>query len=1247
MSIPDENGPLYLLSLDGGGIRGVSELVMLDCIMRRLQKKKGLDELPKPCDYFDLIAGTSTGGLIAILLGRLRMTTQEALDAYDDVAETLFSRSNRKYLAKSQFKSTTLEDVVKEIVAQRSSSDLLKYQDKDEQKGKAFVCAIDEKELGAIHRLRTYNIDGTSDEGLKDCKVWEAARATTAAPLNFKPMTIQRDSDKTTYIDAALGYNNPVEQLLEEAGNIFHSKRTLGAIVSLGTGTRKLGLASPEDVNGLGYGLSIVATLKNETTDTERPHKRLQAKFKKFPNTYFRFNVPDGADEVKLAEWRKMGELKKLTTDYIGNEAVDQEINDLVEVLSKRKTAGLTLGHICLLDSKQLLMNSHLAQHMGTSSNFFTGRTKVLESLEDRFFLREPGERGRREFLICGMGGAGKTQIALKFVETKAKLLFKRCFWIDATDGATAQEGYQEFASEAFPDKEVTTVSMAAVQKWMADLDEEWLLVLDNSNEENMRQFVPPGNTGNIIYTSRRHNLAASLQPEWVAEVNDMEPEDAITLLLRTAGHIPYNRELRAEASPVVAELGCLPLAIDQAGAYIRRMGGSLSDYLALFKSQRQRLLQDPDFKGLLRDPRFKGTDPRNQAVYATFDISYNALREIAHEHEGSVKGEDARNALKILRLICFYHNDTLVLEMFDRASIWGERVAPKLNYPLGKGKDALDNLIAVRDNVWDSNPVMFGLMVLEDFSLVKWDHYRLHVSMHVLVHDWALTSIGKKDMARLAGYAKAILFGSISYDTHVESYRFHRRIYPHVEACLRRANMSQEDTRAQAGYQMKLGTLYEQSGQFESARDAFHKSIGLWKTERGPDDHLTLRAMSLLASLEKADGKLGEAAFVLLQILELRQMRIDDLSSRQDKRNPEDLKRQARRGVESDDDEQLLKRLRLKSAMDWAQLAVVYMGQSHLDAAEHAMLQTVEIRKAVAPETAAWAERHLTKIRLARAQDATYNLDDSPRADSRRSVEDARASLAEAIEEHGHDHRDTIRALGALAKAEMDAGNGEAAEEIAKEFARRCTEVYGEDGRKTLAAIELYSKVLQHNEQHIDAAGMRTLILTYSQRTLGIYHPDTIEALLKLGVGLGFQGRFEEAVIIATRAVELLEGIHGATHRAVLSFRKTLEIVKSNAARATPNTRRQMARDALRKYHEHGGGDHYVVDDDFVDRWANVVHLSMFWPTGIGEPEEVYFAERPPVVNSVVVAEEEEQQARPTQQELPLDRESLADEFA
>ena len=65
-----------ILALDGGGVRGLSSLLILKKLMQEVQRIKGDSNLPLPCEYFDLICGTSTGGLIAIMLGRLRMVRE-------------------------------------------------------------------------------------------------------------------------------------------------------------------------------------------------------------------------------------------------------------------------------------------------------------------------------------------------------------------------------------------------------------------------------------------------------------------------------------------------------------------------------------------------------------------------------------------------------------------------------------------------------------------------------------------------------------------------------------------------------------------------------------------------------------------------------------------------------------------------------------------------------------------------------------------------------------------------------------------------------------------------------------------------------------------------------------------------------------------------------------------------------------------------------------------------------------------
>jgi Patatin-like phospholipase len=73
-----------ILALDGGGVRGLSSLLIVGQLMREVQRiiansgqATARDKPPLPCEYFDLICGTSTGGLIALMLGRLRMVCKE------------------------------------------------------------------------------------------------------------------------------------------------------------------------------------------------------------------------------------------------------------------------------------------------------------------------------------------------------------------------------------------------------------------------------------------------------------------------------------------------------------------------------------------------------------------------------------------------------------------------------------------------------------------------------------------------------------------------------------------------------------------------------------------------------------------------------------------------------------------------------------------------------------------------------------------------------------------------------------------------------------------------------------------------------------------------------------------------------------------------------------------------------------------------------------------------------------------
>ncbi|KAF8540948.1 hypothetical protein BDD12DRAFT_733377, partial [Trichophaea hybrida] len=86
---------------DGGGVRGYASLCNLEEVENAIKRKldtigqeKLYSEDFKPCDYFNIMCGTSTGGIIAIMLGRLRMSIKSCKDAYKKFAQQVFGTSN-------------------------------------------------------------------------------------------------------------------------------------------------------------------------------------------------------------------------------------------------------------------------------------------------------------------------------------------------------------------------------------------------------------------------------------------------------------------------------------------------------------------------------------------------------------------------------------------------------------------------------------------------------------------------------------------------------------------------------------------------------------------------------------------------------------------------------------------------------------------------------------------------------------------------------------------------------------------------------------------------------------------------------------------------------------------------------------------------------------------------------------------------------------------------------------------------
>ena len=109
----------YVLSLDGGGFRGLSELQLLKGIVEMINP----EDPPKPCEIFDMIGGTSTGGLIAIMLGRLKMSVDECIAKYEKISPKAFSKVQHRLSWRGQvqgrFDSAALELEIKSLLVSK------------------------------------------------------------------------------------------------------------------------------------------------------------------------------------------------------------------------------------------------------------------------------------------------------------------------------------------------------------------------------------------------------------------------------------------------------------------------------------------------------------------------------------------------------------------------------------------------------------------------------------------------------------------------------------------------------------------------------------------------------------------------------------------------------------------------------------------------------------------------------------------------------------------------------------------------------------------------------------------------------------------------------------------------------------------------------------------------------------------------------------------------------------------------
>ncbi|KAJ7615822.1 hypothetical protein FB45DRAFT_1106514 [Roridomyces roridus] len=466
-------------------------------------------------------------------------------------------------------------------------------------------------------------------------------------------------------------------------------------------------------------------------------------------------------------------------------------------------------------------------------SRIFQGRQTILDQMHD--FFSDMGTK-QRVFLLHGLGGAGKTQIALTFIEEECSL-FSDLFFIDASTQNTIEAGLSEIAGA----KTLGRSHREALQ-WLRTTQEKWLLFFDNADDPklNLNAFLPRGRHGNVLITSRNPGLSVYAGSHH--RVSDMEEEDAVPLLLTSAAQddTPKHQKIAGE---IVKELSYLPLAIVQAGAFISR-SGDLDSYLSLYRSNKARLLNE--------------VSSQSHDDYAMF---YKNLRNCISQQKGIfqkvLEGGEACHARNPNS-----QNKGISEKLFSAAADYQVKQYGPTKEEVGKAVEFLGRFKG-STGAWDSLPFMDVTNELRAYSLINYDAQTKTFSIHPLVHAWSQSTVTepavyKSCMTSIIGMQVTALApeeGDLAFV-----------LLPHIDMLLP-SDMGR--LVVVPPFNLEYGLLYYYTGRFAQAEKLLVPALATRRAALGDDHFDTLVAMNHLATTYLRLGRLHEAESIQSIVVE------------------------------------------------------------------------------------------------------------------------------------------------------------------------------------------------------------------------------------------------------------------------------------------------------------------------------------------------------------------------------------------
>ncbi|KAJ5955828.1 Disease resistance protein [Penicillium viridicatum] len=688
---------------------------------------------------------------------------------------------------------------------------------------------------------------------------------------------------------------------------------------------------------------------------------------------------------------------------------------------------------------------------------------------------------GRRTVVVHGLGGIGKTQLAIAYIK-RNRSHYSATIWLNARDETTLKQSFARTAewilrhhpsvtyiAGALKSRELDEM-VKATKRWLDDpMNDRWLIIYDNydnplpgnytgkgisyassveagiySDDDkdlakafDLQKFLPETDHGAIVVTTRSSivKLGQTLHLRKLEDIND-----SLEILASVSGREDVKQN--SAATDLVRQLDGLPLALATAGAYLEQVSISYTEYLQLYRESWQRLHEET--------PQLGAYD---QTLYSTWNLSYRYIQQ------------QSPIAAMLLRQWAYFASEDLWYELLEDS-----------------GPDKPEWLGALTENKLTFHASLrllcsHGLVEADPATILQRVESRGY-SVHGCVHSWMIHVLNQGLDKSMAWRAVECVAAHVPRDEEHEFWLIQRRLIAHADRCLEIiSNLEVEGE--DMGALHSLGYLYADQGRLQEAEAMYERALEGKEKACGREHISTLDTVNNLGSVYKDQGRLQEAEAMYERALE---------------------------GYEKTRGREHTSTLNTVH-----NLGVLYSDQGRLQEAE-AMYE-----RALEGKEKACGREHISTL------DTVNNLGSVYKNQGR--FQEAEAMYERALEGYektwGREHTSTLNTVNNLGVLYTDQGRFQEAEAMYERALEGKEKTWGREHMSTLDTVNNLGVLYKNQGRLQEAEAMYERALEGYEKTRGREHTSTLDTVHNLGVLYKNQGRLQEAEAMYERALE------------------------------------------------------------------------------------------------------------------------------